>query len=306
MELEFIQWLEQRWGNLPGIARGIGDDGAVIELPQPTQLVVATDMLIEGAHFRWGEHSAEQIGYKALGVNLSDLAAMGAKPLAAFVALALPRCSDPAPLARGIMQGMVPLAERFGCPIAGGDTNVAETSLSVAVTVLGTVGERGPLLRRGARPGDRIFVTGQLGGSLAGKHVSFEPRVHEALSLHECYNLHAAMDISDGLALDLSRLARQSGVGAIVVADRVPIAQAAQLMASADPTRTPLEHALGDGEDFELLLAVDPADAARMLQEAPLDCGLTDIGEFTAPPELLLQQADGERISLPITGYQHQ
>src|SRR5690606_16709168 len=101
------------------------------------------------------------------------------------------------------MQGMVPLSEKFACPIAGGDTNVAECPLCISVTVLGTAGERGPLLRSGARAGDRILVTGELGGSLAGKHLDFEPRVNEALALNQRYEIHAAMDISDGLALDL-------------------------------------------------------------------------------------------------------
>ena len=135
--------------------------------------------------------------------------------------------------------------------------------------------------------GDRIVVSGAFGGSILGRHFDFEPRVNEALLLNDRYELHAGMDISDGLAIDLSRLVRESGVGAIVETDHVPIHEDARRLAEqADDGRTPLEHALGDGEDFELLLAVPPDEARRMLSQQPLGVPLTDIGQFTAEPGL--------------------
>ena len=160
--------------------------------------------------------------------------------------------------------------------------------------MLGQVTARGPLLRGGARAGDRIIVTGAFGGSILGRHFDFEPRVNEALLLNERYELHAGMDVSDGLAIDLSRLVRESGVGAIVETDpcrstKMP----AGWRQPARDGRTPLEHALGDGEDFELLLAVPPDEARRMLAEQPLGVPLTDIGEFTAEPGLWQREAGG-------------
>ncbi len=150
---------------------------------------------------------------EALAVNLSDLAAMAARPLAAVIALALPR-HDALRIAQELYEGLLPLAERYGVAIAGGDTNSWDAPLAVAITLLGTPGPRGPLLRSGARPGDRILVTGAFGGSILDRHFDFEPRVHEALLLASRYDLHAGIDVSDGLSLDLSRLAAASGCGA--------------------------------------------------------------------------------------------
>ena len=156
----------------------------------------------------------------------------------------------------------------------------------------------------GARPGDRIIVTGAFGGSILGRHFDFLPRVREALLLNERYEIHAGMDVSDGLALDLSRLAAGSGVGAIVDIDHVPIHDDAHRLAAGDG-RSPLEHALGDGEDFELVLAVEPKEAKRMLATHAGSLSLTDIGEFTAEPSLWQRGADGVVRPLTPTGWEH-
>ncbi len=154
--------------------------------------------------------------------------------------------------------------------------------------------------------GDRILVTGAFGGSILGRQFDFEPRVKEALLLHERYALHAGMDVSDGLAIDLGRLVRESGVGAIVEADRIPIHDDARRLAGqADDGRTPREHALGDGEDFELLLAVPPDEARRMLAEQPLDVPLTDIGQCIAGAGLWQREADGPLQPLTPSGWEH-
>src|SRR5690606_2980111 len=137
------------------------------------------------------------------------------------------------------------------------------------------------------RPGDRILATGALGGSIRGRHLTFEPRVSEAIELHSRYQLHACIDISDGLALDLSRICNASQCGAIVDVDRVPISDDARAIArDAGASASALDHALSDGEDFELLLAVKPAEAERMLREQPLATPLADIGEFAPEPGL--------------------
>ena len=155
--------------------------------------------------------------------------------------------------------------------IAGGDTNSWDGPLVLSVTLLGTTTPRGPLCRGGARPGDWIVVTGAFGGSILGRHLDFEPRVAEALLLAERYRLHAGIDASDGLSLDLSRVATESGCGAMVDLASVPVAEdARRLAANLADGSTPLDHALGDGEDFELILAVPPDEAARMLAQQPL------------------------------------
>jgi thiamine-monophosphate kinase len=149
-------------------------------------------------------------------------------------------------------------------------------------------------------------VTGSLGGSLLGHHFDFEPRVREALDLHARYPLHAGMDVSDGLSLDLSRMASESGCGAVIEPELIPISPDAHRQAQQQPdSGTPLEHALSDGEDFELILAVPPEAAEQMLADATIGVPLTRIGRFVAEPGLWRQDANGEHHVLTPRGYQH-
>src|SRR5262249_36518240 len=148
-----------------------------------------------------------------------------------------------------------------------GDTNSWNGGLVISVTLLGEATARGPVLRRGARPGDWLLVTGPLGGSIKGKHLDFTPRVREALLLHEHADLHAMIDISDGLAADIGHICEESGCGAVLHAESIPISDAARQMNDA---RTPLDHALGDGEDFELAFAVSPDDGRRLIDAQPI------------------------------------
>lgn len=304
MELEFIRWLGTTLGDAPGVALGIGDDAALVEVPAERQLVVTTDMLADQVHFDLAHHAAERIGRKALAVNLSDLAAMAAQPLAAFVSLNMPRSPASGELARKLIEGMRPLAEALGCPLAGGDTNATDGPLVISVTVLGTVAPGEAWLRSGARPGDRLLVTGRLGGSLAAHHLDFTPRVNEALALADYADIHAAMDLSDGLALDLRRMCQASGVGAMVDLARVPISEAAMSLAN-DSGRTAVDHALEDGEDFELLLTASAEVAQQLIEEQPLACGLSIIGEVSAGDELFEREADGKIRPMQRRGFEH-
>jgi len=304
VELEFIDWLNKRTTPQSGIVVGIGDDAALLKVPAGRQLVVTTDMLVEGVHFDLADATAERVGRKALGVNLSDLAAEAASPLAALVSLSLPKKGNALELAKELLEGMMPLANKHRCPIVGGDTNVAAGPLTISVTAMGTVAENQAWLRSGAQPGDRLLVTGQLGGSLLGRHLDFEPRVAEAMAIRDRYEVHAALDISDGLALDLARMLAASGVGAIVEVDRIPISSAAVTMAQRDG-KAPLDHALGDGEDFELLLALPPDEAKRLCDTQPLQCGWTDIGEITQTCDCKQRHTDGTLTTLEPLGYQH-
>ena len=297
MEIEFIRALRQRLPQNPQLLVGPGDDAAVL---RPDGSIVTCDLLCDGTHFSLATDAPEKIGRKALAVNLSDLAAMAAKPLAGFLAVALPR--ENTAVAEQLLEGMLPLAEKFAVAIAGGDTNVWEGPLVVSITLIGQ-SPHGPLLRSGAQPGDHLLVTGSLGGSLLGKHFDFTPRVEEALYLQSHYPLHAGIDISDGLARDASRLSEESGCGVAIDLASVPISEAANRMAAEDNGGSPLDRALGDGEDFELLLALPPSDAAELIAAQPLTTKLTKIGSFVESPGLW-QGTDAYR-PLAITGYEH-
>lgn len=307
LEAELIDWLEK---NLPSGERlkiALGDDAAVIAA-QNADTVVTTDMLTDGVDFLIDEVDPQLIGRKALGVNLSDLAAMAAKPVAAFVSLVLPKQGTAKltalELAIELYRGMIPFAEAHGIIIAGGDTNTWDGPLSISVTAVGETTARGPLIRSGAKIGDQILVTGSLGGSILGRHLAVEPRVAEALLLNERYTLHAGMDISDGLAIDAARLAKASNLGIVIDPQLIPISPAARRLSEQDH-RPPLEHALGDGEDFELLLAV-PTDTAReILSDQPLSISITRIGEAIADAGLWQVDSHGHRRPLAPQGFQH-
>jgi thiamine-monophosphate kinase len=259
-------------------------------------------MLLEGSCFRLAEAGPFRVGRKAMAVNLSDIAAMAGRPIAAFVSLGLPR-SNGREIAEALYQGMCDVADRFQTAVAGGDTNSWDGGLVVSVTVVGQSSTRGAVLRTGARPGDWLFVSGPLGGSIRGKHLNFTPRINEALRLHEIADLHAMIDISDGLGADLGKLCAESRCGAVVRADDVPISIAAREMGTA--SASPLDHALGDGEDFELLFAVRPADGERLLATQPIpEITLSNIG-VCVESGLWIERATG-REPLEPRGYEHE
>jgi len=306
MEAELIAELRRRIPPHPLVRLGPGDDAAVLQLAEVDECVMTVDLLTDGVDFRLEEVDPRRVGRKALAVNLSDLAAVAARPLAAVVALALPR-RDGLRLALELYEGMLPLAEQFALAVAGGDTNSWDGPLVISITLLGAVTPGGPLRRGGARPGDHVLVTGSLGGSILGHHFDFTPRVDEALALAERYELHAGIDISDGLSIDLAHLAEESGCGAVLDLDAVPVANAARMLAEQlDDGRTPLDHALHDGEDFELILAAGPEVAQQMVAERPLDVPITRIGQVVAEQGLWQTDRAGGRRKLVPRGWQHE
>jgi thiamine-monophosphate kinase len=300
-EFEYIAWLRQRTPNHPRVVVGPGDDCAVLATTPNVPFLVTTDMLMEGTDFVLAEASPQRVGRKALAVNLSDIAAMGGRPVAAVVSVALPRTGTER-LAQELYDAMRSLADAFDTALAGGDTNTWAGGLVICATLLGEPGPQGPIRRNGARPGDWLMVTGALGGSLAGKHLDFTPRIREGLALQEHAALHAMIDISDGLAADVNHICEESRCGATLMAEAVPISDAARAM---NDGRSPLEHALGDGEDFELAFAVAPADGERLLRTQPV-AGITlhHVGEFTGQPGLTLMER-GQARALAPTGYVH-
>jgi thiamine-monophosphate kinase len=310
MELPFLHWLRENIPPAPNVALGIGDDAALLNQQSSQQTVVTSDMLMDGTDFILQDCGAAAAGRKALAVNLSDLAAMGAKPVAAFVSIAVSkRFGEEAALtvAKQLFAGLLPLAAEFECAIAGGDTNSWNGPLVISVTAIGEVPVGRAWLRSGAQPGDAILVTGTFGGSIKWKHLDFTPRVREALRLQSlATEVHAAIDVSDGLSLDLSRICAASGCGARVELERIPLSlEAVEYCKNEDDFAAATEHGLSDGEDFELILAVPPHEAERLLRDQPLDIPLTQIGWFTAEPGLTQQLPSGEVLPLQPRGYEH-
>ncbi len=301
-EFAYIDWLRARTAAHPRVPVGPGDDCAVVRPAEGQPWLVTTDMLLDGSHFRLAEAGARRVGRKALAVNLSDIAAMGGRPTAAVVSVGLPRGADARALAEELYRGMRELADAFDTAIVGGDTNAWAGPLVLSVALFGEPGPQGPILRSGARPNDWLMVTGPLGGSILGHHLDFTPRVREALQLQAHAQVHAMMDISDGLAADAHHLCSESGCGAVLLADTIPIAPAAHTLGDGRPA---LEHALSDGEDFELAFAVSADDGQRLLDLQPIPgARLAHVGIFTAERHYLLEEG-GRRWKLEPRGYVH-
>lgn len=304
MEFAWIDWLRKRVPPHPQMPLGPGDDCAWLKFPGGNCLATV-DVLMDQVDFDLSTQDPKRIGRKIMAANLSDLAAMAAKPTAVLVGLVLPRQGG-RKLAEALWEGMAPLAAEFGAALAGGDTNSWDGKLVASVTALGEPGPGGVLVRSGARPGDRIFVTGQFGGSILGKHLDFTPRVAEMLSLSGRFPLHAAIDVSDGLSADLGHIADESGVGVELWEASLPVSPAAfARSAELNGTRSPLECALGDGEDFEIVLAVPPETAELLRRRHDLSCGLTEIGRFTAELERVRVDSHGVRRPLSVPGWEH-
>jgi thiamine-monophosphate kinase len=317
-EFGFIEKLRRRVVDRPPVRLGIGDDAAVLA-PSDKPLLVTTDLLMEGTDFKFPETSPELAGRKTLAVNLSDIAAMAGIPTAAFVSVALPR-SRGETFAEAFFSGLLDLADEFGVTLAGGDTNAWDQPLVASVTLLGHPAGNAAVPRTGAKPGDRIFVTGELGGSIHGHHLTFTPRIEEAKQLVALVDVHAMIDLSDGLAADLHHVLDASRVGAVIEAETIPSrfpSGGRQPPESGAPAGSPsnqgadaprsvgIHHALADGEDFELLFTVSPDDAKRLESQWSGPTRLTCLGEITAERKCWLQFADGTRKPLPPLGWQH-
>jgi thiamine-monophosphate kinase len=306
-EFELIQRLTRNLPANDALVVGAGDDCAVLDLGLPDQQVLfKTDAVVEGVHFT-PDTPPEKVGHKALARCLSDIAAMAGKPTAALITVALPPKYDPAYVEK-VYAGINALAVRWNVAIAGGETTANSGPMLISVALIGLVPRRRAILRSGSQAGDAIFVTGELGGSLAGKHLEFEPRLPEAQWLAEHFQVHAMIDISDGLAGDLRHLLRAGNVGAEILSRALPISRAAKLQAHAESSaKPPLLAALTDGEDFELLFTV-PSHAAVPLLDAwkkqfPL-LKLSCIGKITAEAGLKIRDKEGVR-ELTARGYTH-
>ena len=302
-ESDFLDWIEKQSRFDPSkVPVGPGDDMAVITLGRE-RVLVAVDQVLDGVHFDLERDGPKAAGRKGMARNLSDVAAMAVLPVGAVASVALPKGFDEGD-AQEIYHGLREIGDEFSCPLVGGDVGAWDGRVAISVTIFARPADDvEPVLRSGARPGDAICVTGKLGGAWrTERHLTFRPRVHEAIILARRYGLRAMIDISDGLSKDLSRLCRASGVGAELWGDSVPIHEDA--LAGRDDI-TPLQAALGDGEDYELLFTLPEKHAEAIRKDQKLPLQVTPIGTITKKTDLILIRGDGSRETLTDTGWEH-
>lgn len=298
-ERRFTAGLARFFGGAAGLAVGIGDDAAVVR-NRAANSVLCCDPVVEGVHFTRADPPA-WVGKKAVNRNLSDLAAMGAVPDWLLVSLVLPR-GYPVPRRRALLRGIRAAARAGGAVVVGGDVAVAQGPLVVTVSAIGHLPGRA-LRRSGAEVGDTLHVSGPLGGSRLGHHLRFRPALAAGAWLAAQPGVHAAIDVSDGLLVDLATLLAASGCqGAELDAGAIPI-RAAAWTAARGAARAALSRALGDGEDHVLLWAQRPGALA---EGGPLPRrARRPIGRVLGTPGLFLRHADGRRERLVARGFQH-
>lgn len=307
-----------------GVVKGIGDDCAVIDVGADEYLLVTTDLLVEGIHFRMEWSSAAVLGAKALEVNFSDIAACGGAPREVFVSLAVPDRIELDTLT-GLYEGMSDRARRCHVNLLGGDTTGSRSDLIINISVMGTVAKDRVLYRHTARAGDSIVVTGRLGASPAGldillgstdlpeslrsplvrAHTAPLAHLEEGTFLAGSGACTAAIDVSDGLSSDLGHLCEDSGLGAVIEEDRLPIADYV-LEAAERLGKDPLEWVIHGGEVYVLLAGVRPDRIDEVKAEAERrGMALTEIGRFTEGSRMILRRTDGSEVDLAPEGWDH-
>jgi thiamine-monophosphate kinase len=301
-------------GTSRGVIAGIGDDCAVLRIPPGHEALVTTDFTLEGIHFRRDWHPAESVGHRCLTRGLSDIAAMGGQPVAAFLSLALPREIPPA-WVRRFARSLIHLAEKRGVRLAGGDTAESPNGILADIIVVGTVPKGRAILRSGARPGDRIYVSGELGGSAAAvlqmrakpkkklnprdfpRHFYPEARLELGRILREKRWATAMIDTSDGLSTDLAHICEESGVGAEVEAEAIPRATVGRPGYEVD-----LDLALHGGEDYELLFTAPPG---KHIPPRIAGVPVTRIGYIKRRTKIFLMNRHGTGHELKARGWEH-
>ena len=323
-ERGFLARVQRELGGSGGaVLLGIGDDAAIIECPPGHSLVLTCDAAVAGRHFRREWLTDAQVGARAVRAAVSDVAAMGAQPAAALLALVISP-DEPEQTAHDIVTGAAAACETLGLRLAGGETVSTDGPLTLDVTVAGFVAESRALTRGAAKPGDALLVSGALGDSAAGlaalsvgstegpdaarviaRYTEPEPRLELARSL-ACASVHCAIDVSDGLVCDAGHIADESSVGLVIHTGALPISDECRAVAKALNT-DPLVWALSGGEDFELLLTTPPVTAAELLERVPreLDLQLTRIGDVTVGSGVNVVGADGQAIDLSEEGWDH-
>jgi thiamine-monophosphate kinase len=324
-EFGFIERFAHDYDNLISANdTGIGDDCAIIEISKTENHVITTDLLIEDIHFLKDKISPEHLGYKSLAVNLSDIAAMGAKPLHSFLSIGIPKNTEVDYLDK-FMKGYKELSEKYHTPLMGGDTTRSADRLVINVVVVGTIKKSKMHLRSMAETGDLICVTGELGDSGGGlkvlldkldsnevnerlirKHNLPEPRINEGLWLSEYNEVHAMIDISDGIASDLSHVLKASQKSASVELTKIPISSSLKKASEKNGWNT-YEIATGGGEDYELLLTIKK-DAFNKINKgfaSQFEKPLYPIGEIHEGDDNINWLVDGKEIDNKLDGFNH-
>lgn len=312
-EFAYIKWIRKQLRYPKEVFIRSGDDAAGVRIGKGHSVLLTIDLIVEGIDFSLPDVSPYWIGRKALASALSDIAAMGSavKPLYALVSIAL-RSSLTKGFARQLFRGMKDLADKFKVAIIGGDISSVKGPISISVTLLGVNNKFKPILRSGARSGDAIMVTGELGGSILGHHLRFLPRLKEAGILNRRYRINSMIDISDGLLADLGHILESSKKGAVLFEEQIPVSGAARRLARTRPapTRTggtgsPLQHSLSDGEDFELLFTLPVREAGRIIKDKPFRTQVSLIGMIHQGKGIVLLDKQGKEKKLEPQGYEH-
>lgn len=308
-EKEFVSWVQSRKKDADRtrprthaaetILLDIGDDACVLA-PNGLATVVTTDTLCDQVHFDTQEHALQRIGHKSVSVSISDLLAMGARPAHGVLTFFLPNTFSLED-AQQLYIGAEQVANEHGIEITGGDTNRYEGPLIVGSTLIGYIQPDRIWPVNGAQVGDSILVTGELGGSILGHHLDFQPRTEWVQRIAQDFEIHAATDISDSLSLDLSYLLQQSSVGGEIVQSEIPVSAAAEELSRSSESSA-LDHAMTDGEDFELIIVAAPENATQILASAPNDVSL--IGKVVQQQGLWMVD-NGEKKEIQPKGYIH-
>lgn len=304
-EFRFIDWIRSVTPGSDRVPIGPGDDCALVRM-DGRDVLITIDQIAEGVHFDGAdcaEATLARIGRKAVASAISDIAAMAGEPRA-VVASVLLRSGLAEDDLRAMYLAMREATESAGAAFVGGDIAAGGERLVISVAVMGEPHAKGAVTRSGAEAGDAIFVTGALGGSLRGRHLDVTPRVAEARELIEAVTLHAMIDVSDGLAQDLGHILTESGRGAVLNADAIPIHDDARA-AAVESGRDALDHALNDGEDFELVFTVPADEADRVPPTLAAGVTVSRIGVITEQPGLLIE-VEGERRPLAPGGWVHE
>ncbi len=298
-EREIIQAITQITDAAARYPSGPGDDAAVVSV-DGKELALASDALVENVHFQWNQATPEQVGRKAAACCLSDIGAMGFRPLCLLLDVGIP--AKRSANVTEIVKGASDLSQEIGAHVAGGDVVRSHTCF-VSVAAIGVSTGYPPVLRNGARPGDRIGVTGRLGGSILGKHLTLQPRIKEGCWLAS-KGIHAMIDISDGLLSDLGHIGEMSSAGAMLEEIDIPVSGRAIALEEKDGIPA-MSHALSDGEDFELLFTADDKTMQFIQSEWPFECDLTVIGEIEDRAGIRIQQHDGNIMDIEQKGFDH-